>query len=272
MMLNLVDARLLPSPRRRVLGRATPLGLAVLATLAIPWVVIPWFAAMAQQPATGTISGRITDAESRAPIAGANVLVTGTQLGVQASDSGTYTIRGVPVGNAELTVIRIGYEARRIPVAVVAGQTATVDVRRSHAAYSLAAVVTTATGQQRKVEVSNAIATVNVADQIAQAPVTDISGLLSGRASGVQVVAGGATGSGSRIRIRGQSSLSLNNEPLIYIDGVRVTTTDGWWLLRASNTQDVLVARAESDTPEGLERLLAQIDEQLAASGLSRGA
>ena len=54
-------------------------------------------------------------------------------------------------------------------------------------------------------------------------------------------------------------------------DGVRVTTQDGWWLLRASNTQDVLVARAESDSQQGLERLLAQIDEQLALSGLERG-
>ncbi len=56
-----------------------------------------------------------------------------------------------------------------------------------------------------------------------------------------------------------------------YIDGVRVTTDDGWWLLRASNTQDVLVARAESDREQGLKRLIAQIDEQLAASGLERG-
>jgi len=54
-------------------------------------------------------------------------------------------------------------------------------------------------------------------------------------------------------------------------DGVRVTTDDGWWLLRASNTQDVLVARAESDSQAGLERLLTQIDEQLALSGLERG-
>ena len=54
-------------------------------------------------------------------------------------------------------------------------------------------------------------------------------------------------------------------------DGVRVTTDDGWWLLRASNTQDVLVARAESQTEEGLARLMAQIDEQLDASGLERG-
>ncbi|HEY8604301.1 phosphoglucomutase/phosphomannomutase PgmG [Tsuneonella suprasediminis] len=54
-------------------------------------------------------------------------------------------------------------------------------------------------------------------------------------------------------------------------DGVRVTTDDGWWLLRASNTQDVLVARAESDSQDGLDRLVAQIDEQLQLSGLERG-
>jgi phosphomannomutase len=55
------------------------------------------------------------------------------------------------------------------------------------------------------------------------------------------------------------------------IDGVRVSTPDGWWLLRASNTQDVLVARAESDSAEGCRRLLAEVDAQLAASGLERG-
>ena len=54
-------------------------------------------------------------------------------------------------------------------------------------------------------------------------------------------------------------------------DGVRVSTADGWWLLRASNTQDVLVARAESGDQPGLDRLLDQIDAQLAASGLERG-
>lgn len=54
-------------------------------------------------------------------------------------------------------------------------------------------------------------------------------------------------------------------------DGARVNTADGWWLLRASNTQDVLVARAEASSEAGLERLMAQIDVQLAASGLERG-
>ena len=54
-------------------------------------------------------------------------------------------------------------------------------------------------------------------------------------------------------------------------DGVRVDTPDGWWLLRASNTQDVLVARAESESDAGLDRLMGQIDGQLEASGLERG-
>lgn len=54
-------------------------------------------------------------------------------------------------------------------------------------------------------------------------------------------------------------------------DGARVNTADGWWLLRASNTQDVLVARAEAKSQEGLDRLMAMIDAQLEASGLERG-
>jgi len=53
-------------------------------------------------------------------------------------------------------------------------------------------------------------------------------------------------------------------------DGVRVSTSDGWWLLRASNTQDVLVARAEGTDEAGVERLVEQIDDQLAKSGVRR--
>ena len=53
------------------------------------------------------------------------------------------------------------------------------------------------------------------------------------------------------------------------IDGVRVSTADGWWLLRASNTQDVLVARAESATADGLARLTTALSAQLAISGVA---
>jgi phosphomannomutase len=54
------------------------------------------------------------------------------------------------------------------------------------------------------------------------------------------------------------------------VDGARVNTADGWWLLRASNTQDVLVARAEAKDEAALGRLVDQLDEQLAKSGVER--
>jgi phosphomannomutase len=65
--------------------------------------------------------------------------------------------------------------------------------------------------------------------------------------------------------------LSASGAEVDRTDGARVSTADGWWLLRASNTQDVLVARAEAKDEAGLERLVAQIDEQLNLSGLQRG-
>ncbi|WP_129792047.1 phosphoglucomutase/phosphomannomutase PgmG [Sphingosinicella sp. CPCC 101087] len=65
--------------------------------------------------------------------------------------------------------------------------------------------------------------------------------------------------------------LSADGADVNRTDGARVTTPDGWWLLRASNTQDVLVARAEAKDEAGLERLVAQIDAQLGLSGIERG-
>ena len=65
--------------------------------------------------------------------------------------------------------------------------------------------------------------------------------------------------------------LSASGANVDRTDGARVTTADGWWLLRASNTQDVLVARAEASDEAGLARLVEEIDAQLAASGVVRG-
>jgi len=64
--------------------------------------------------------------------------------------------------------------------------------------------------------------------------------------------------------------LSADGAKVDATDGVRVSTADGWWLLRASNTQDVLVARAEGNDDAAVERLVAQIDDQLAKSGVRR--
>jgi len=176
------------------------------------------------QAAGGTISGRVTDAATGNPVAQVRVLVAGTQNGTLTADNGRYTLRVTTTGSVTLDVNRIGYEAQKLTVTV--GATPVVaDVQIKQAAFSLAAVVTTVTGQQRKVELANATAQINVAEKIAELPVSNMGSLLSGRTSSVQVVQTGATGTGSRIRIRGQNSFSLSNDPIVVIDGVRATST-----------------------------------------------
>jgi len=168
-----------------------------------------------------TVSGRVTDAATGAPIQQARVLIAGTQVGTVTAENGRYSFRTTQSGSVTLEVSRIGFELKKVPLAL-SGPNVTADVTLSQAAFSLSAVVTTVTGQQRKVELANATATVNVAQKIAELPVANLSQVLTGRAAGVNVVSTGEPGVGARIRIRGQSSISLSNEPVVIIDGVRV--------------------------------------------------
>ena len=180
------------------------------------------------QGAGGTITGRVTDAASGNPVSQVRVLITGTQNGALTAENGRYTIRVVTNGAVTLDVNRIGYVAKKATVTLTGAiAPVVVDVAITQAAFSLSAVVTTVTGQQRKVELANSTTQIAVADKIAELPVSNMGNLLSGRAAGVQVVSAGATGAGSRIRIRGQSSLSLSNDPVVIIDGVRMTSTSG---------------------------------------------
>jgi phosphomannomutase len=63
--------------------------------------------------------------------------------------------------------------------------------------------------------------------------------------------------------------LHASKAEVLAIDGVRVTTKDGWWLLRASNTQAVLTARCEADDQAGLDRLKGQLASELVKSGVA---
>jgi TonB-linked SusC/RagA family outer membrane protein len=193
-----------------------------LALLTVAGSIAP--SALQAQAAGGTVVGRVTDAATGQPIQQARVLVQGTQVGSLTAETGRYSLRVPTTGAMVLEISRIGYEAKRININVTAGAPITQDVALSQAAFSLSAVVTTVTGQQRKVELANATAQINVAEKIAELPVSNMGGLLSGRTSSVQVVQTGATGTGSRIRIRGQNSFSLSNDPIVVIDGVRASS------------------------------------------------
>ena len=184
-------------------------------------VLAPQQLALAQAT-TGTITGRATDATNGVPMVGVSVRVAGTQLGAQTADDGRYTIRGVPAGTVSLQANRIGYEAKKATVTVAAGQTVTADLTLSQAAFSLSEVVVTVTGAQKKAEISNTVASIDVAAKATETTAHSLGQLLSGQAAGVQIMSAGAAGGGSRIRIRGQSSLSMGNSPVVYVDGVKV--------------------------------------------------
>ena len=174
----------------------------------------------------GILTGRVTDQSNGSPVPSAAVVVAGTSLGAITNDSGVYSIRAVPAGTHQIRVSRVGYGPAVRSVAVVAGQSTTADFIISHVPFVLEEVVTTATGEQRTRELGNTVAKVDAAKVVETAPITNMQDLLNSRVSGVTMIQqNGTVGSGSRVRIRGLSSASLSNDPLVYVDGIKVETS-----------------------------------------------
>src|SRR6185437_13184612 len=93
------------------------------------------------------------------PLADARILVIGTSLSATTSDDGKFTVRNAPAGAVNLQVLRVGYQSQKQSVIVTAGQSTTADFVMTVAVAQLEEVVTTATGQARKVELGNAVST-----------------------------------------------------------------------------------------------------------------
>ena len=178
---------------------------------------------LATAAAQGRVSGRVTDAASNRPLAGVQVFIPATGIGQLTDADGRYLLQNVPVGQQRVTAQLVGYKQAEAVANVTAGQTALANLALAETAIALDEIVITGAGvaTQRK-KLGNTIATVD-ATKVSTAAVTDVSQLLAGREAGVAVLpSGGYTGEGARIRIRGSSSLSQLNEPIIYVDGIRM--------------------------------------------------
>jgi TonB-linked SusC/RagA family outer membrane protein len=221
----------------------------VLHSLLLAALLAPVASAQAQQ---GSVSGRITDAASGQPVAGALVNVVGTALATHTNTEGQYAIRGITPGTIQLRVLRVGYSEQRQTVAITAGQTTTQDFTVKPMAVTLSPVVTTATGDQRRIEVASSIAQVNAAEIVEKSAVSNMGDLLTAKAAGVMVIPGTQTGAGIRIRIRGTSSLSLTNNPIYIIDGIRVEGTTGSSSVSVGGTTP---SRVGDLTPEEIESI-----------------
>ncbi len=180
--------------------------------------------------AQGTVTGRVTAVGTNEPLSGSRVMLVGSNLATESGADGHYTLRGVPAGPAQVRVIRVGYQEQKMPITVVAGQTVTLDFTMTQAVVQLSEIVTTATGQQRRVELGNAVSTLgDVTQKVETTPVNSLADLMVAKSPGVTVLPGAMTGAAPVVHIRGIASLATNgsgisNNPIYVIDGVRANS------------------------------------------------
>ncbi len=171
-------------------------------------------AAVAQQRA---VSGKVVDQNGQ-PLIGVAVIESGTTNGTTTNADGSYTLNLKGGGNGSLDFQSLGYETKNV---AVAGKSV-VDVELTEDAIGLETVVAIGYGTVKQKDLTTAVSIVSTKD-ITTRPVTSASGILQGKAAGVQVIQpSGMPGEGMVVRVRGASSISSSNDPLYVVDGVPV--------------------------------------------------
>ncbi len=171
---------------------------------------------------TGTLSGQVLDGSTLAPLSGTQVSILARNIGALARADGRFLIPGVPAGTHEVEFRIIGYALQTQEVTVVAGQSVTVNVEMQSQAIALDELVVTGTGvvtERRRL--GQTVASISGA-ALEVSPISNVSEMLRGRISGMFGQPHGEVGAANRIVLRGGVSLTQRNDPLIYIDGVRI--------------------------------------------------
>ena len=178
------------------------------------------------------VKGHVKDATGE-PIIGATVRVDGTQTATVTDFDGNFVLKANQ--GATITISYVGYQnatvkaAPNVTVTLVDDETVLQDV------------VVIGYGTVRKSDATGSVMSVE-ADQLNKGLATSPADLLQGKTPGVQITTNsGAPGAGAKIRIRGGSSLSASNDPLIVIDGLPISSTDisGGDVLNTINPNDI---------------------------------
>jgi len=177
----------------------------------------------------GGITGTVRDARTKRPLAGATVVLDdsvarSTRPARTVTDQhGHYRLSDVPLGFHQVTVRALGFSRQARPVVVSDSGVAVVDFLMAASSTTLDQVVVTATGDRRRSETGNAIGTIKADSIVPTTLIRNVSDLLQARIPGVVVTnTSGDVGAPSKIRLRGLSSLNLNNDPIVIVDGVRI--------------------------------------------------
>lgn len=200
------------------------------------------------------VRGRVTSLDTGQPLPEVFVGVEGSATGTLTSRDGTFLLSGLSPGPTTLVISRIGFKPETRTLQLVAGDTATVAVQLETTRIQMEDLVASveAAGVQRK-EIGTDIAEVDVESELEVAAAGSFSELLNARAENVTIqLSSGLTGMGSRVRIRGSNSITQDNNPLIVIDGVRISNdTD----LAAIGTGGQSTSRLEDLDPSEIARI-----------------
>ena len=178
------------------------------------------------------VKGHVKDAAGE-DIIGATVRVEGTQTATVSDFDGNFVLKAKE--GATLVVSYVGYQNATVKAAP------TVEVTLVDDETVLQDVVVIGYGSVRKSDATGSVMSVE-ADQLNKGLATSPADLLQGKTPGVQIVTNsGAPGAGAKIRIRGGSSLSASNDPLIVIDGLPISSTEisGGDMLNTINPNDI---------------------------------
>lgn len=202
---------------------------------------------------TGTIQGQVREAGSLRPLSTIQVHIPATGAGTLTNSAGRFQLVNVPLGQVTVVARGVGFGTGTQTITVAPGEAATLNFSLSPSAIELDEVVVTGAGQATEIrKLGNTVATINTRD-LEDLPVSNMSEILQGREPGVVALpTGGVAGEGTKIRIRGTSTLSQSNEPIIYIDGVRVDNAGGMGGLEAGGGSP---SRLDDINPASIERI-----------------
>lgn len=185
----------------------------------------------ASQQGKGTVSGTVVDSSSGKPVQGVAVHLIGGDVRAITDENGVFTLQGVLLGERSISFRLLGYASVQRSVKIAGGSGAVLKVMLRPTATTLGEIVTTATGQQRRVEIPSDIVKINAEQMRERAPVRTVTDMLeAAQVPGVLVTrASGEPGAPTRIRMRGIGSIAQSNDPVIIVDGM--------WINGTSNAQ-----------------------------------
>ena len=200
----------------------------VVRTSLLPLMLALYASSATAQGTGGTVSGQVSDSLSRTPLSGAEVLLgdvgTANVRSTRTTAEGRYTFSNVPAGLTTVSVRMVGFAPKAQRVTVRDGEATTADFAVSQRTTQLDQVVITGTGgvTQRRA-VGNVIETIDAKSVLETGAPRTIDQLVGSRTPGlIALPSSGQIGTGPQIRVRAASSLTLSNDPIIVIDGVRM--------------------------------------------------